>query len=202
MSLTYRDSATVCKQWRDLIFRRLAIHVVHVSFLFTVVTHQHTSEQLRPSSYNFPASIKYLNSENVFLIKMFIWREKTSYPLYHIYLTFLKQACFPTLPQATCTHPFCSPHSARQNWSCHPPHTAKDVSATKQQPWFPLVPLPLPTQTNPALRRIEVPFQASSCRQFQKGRCGLCCSMWDGSIWKLRCKAVLAFTNCSNCLLC
>lgn len=57
MSLTYGDSATVCKQWKDLIFRRLAIHVVHVSFLFTVVTHQHTSEQLNFAFPSMPGSI-------------------------------------------------------------------------------------------------------------------------------------------------
>lgn len=47
----------------------------------------------------------------------------------------------------------------------------------KQPLGLPLVPLPLPTQTNLALSRIEVSLQASSCRQLQKGRCGLCCSM-------------------------
>lgn len=87
------------------------------------------SASLRPSSHSFPASIKYLNSENVFffLIKMFIWREKT---LCHIYFIFYKWACFLTLPQATCTHPFCFPCFARQNWSCHSPATAEAISAT------------------------------------------------------------------------
>lgn len=56
MSLIYGDSATVCKQWKDLIFSKLGIHVVHISFLFTVVTHQHTSEQL---NFAFPYWLPY-----------------------------------------------------------------------------------------------------------------------------------------------
>lgn len=65
MSLIYGDSATVCKQWKDLIFSKLAIHVVHSSFLFTVVTHQHTSEQL---NFAFPS----LPGRTAFLTQSFI----------------------------------------------------------------------------------------------------------------------------------
>lgn len=60
MSLIYGDSATVCKQWKDLIFSKLAIHVVHISFLFTVVTHQHTSEQLNFAFPSLPGSPDFL----------------------------------------------------------------------------------------------------------------------------------------------
>lgn len=60
MSLICDDSATVCKQWKDLIFSKLAIHVVHISFLFTVVTHQHTSEQLNFAFPSLPGSTDFL----------------------------------------------------------------------------------------------------------------------------------------------
>lgn len=60
MSLIYGDSATVCKQWRDLIFSKLAIHVVHISFLFTVVTHQYTSEQLNFAFPSLPGNTDFL----------------------------------------------------------------------------------------------------------------------------------------------